>query len=72
MLNGMIWRSSASILHINLMGFSYSITYGIAAGFITYTFVKIVRGQAKEVHAVMWVLDVLFILNFVSLAISIK
>ena len=51
------------------MGFSYSITYGIAAGFITYTLVKIVRGQAKEVHAVMWVLDALFILNFVSLAI---
>lgn len=36
------------------MGFSYSITYGIAAGFITYTLVKIVKGQAKEVHAVMW------------------
>ena len=51
------------------MGFSYSITYGIAAGFITYTLVKIVKGQAKEVHAVMWVLDFLFILNFVSLAI---
>ena len=51
------------------MGFSYSITYGIAAGFITYTLVKIVKGQAKEVHAVMWVLDLLFILNFVSLAI---
>ena len=34
-----------------------------------YTLVKIVRGQAKEVHAVMWVLDALFILNFVSLAI---
>lgn len=51
------------------MGFSYSITYGIAAGFITYTLVKIVKGQAKEVHAVTWVLDFLFILNFVSLAI---
>ena len=35
------------------MGFSYSITYGIAAGFITYTLVKIVKGQAKEVHAVI-------------------
>ena len=51
------------------MGFSYSITYGIAAGFITYTLVKIVKGKAKEVHTVMWVLDSLFILNFVSLAI---
>lgn len=51
------------------MGFSYSITYGIAAGFITYTLVKIVKGQAKDVHFVMWSLDFLFILNFVCLAI---
>lgn len=51
------------------MGFSYSITYGIAAGFITYTLVKIVKGQAKDVHAILWILDILFILNFVSLAI---
>ena len=27
----------------------YSITYGIAAGFLTYTLVKIVKGQAKDV-----------------------
>ena len=51
------------------MGFSYSITYGIAAGFITYTLVKIVKGQSKDVHFVMWILDFLFILNFVCLAI---
>lgn len=51
------------------MGFSYSITYGIAAGFITYTLVKIVKGQAKDIHAILWILDALFILNFVSLAI---
>ena len=38
------------------MGFSYSITYGIAAGFLTYTLVKIVKGQAKDVHFIMWIL----------------
>lgn len=51
------------------MGFSYSITYGIAAGFIAYTLVKIFKGQAKDVHFILWILDILFILNFVSLAI---
>lgn len=51
------------------MGFTYSITYGIAAGFLTYTVVKIVKGQAKDVHAILWILDILFILNFISLAI---
>ena len=51
------------------MGFSYSITYGIAAGFLTYTLVKIIKGQAKDVHLVMWILDILFILNFISMAV---
>ena len=51
------------------MGFSYSITYGIAAGFITYTLVKVVKGQVKDIHPVMWILDFLFVLNFVCLAI---
>ena len=51
------------------MGFSYSITYGIAAGFLTYTLVKIVKGQTKDVHFIMWILDILFILNFISMAV---
>lgn len=52
------------------MGFSYSITHGITAGFIMYALVKTVKGQAKEVHTMIWILDALFILNFVSLALA--
>lgn len=52
------------------MGFAYSITHGIAAGFITYTLVKIFKGQAKDVHSMIWILDLLFILNFVNLALN--
>ena len=52
------------------MGFSYSITHGIAAGFIMYALVKTVKGQAKEVHTMIWILDALFILNFASLALA--
>ena len=52
------------------MGFSYSITHGIAAGFIMYALVKTVKGQSKEVHTMIWILDALFILNFVSLALA--
>ena len=52
------------------MGFTYSITHGIAVGFIMYTFVKIIKGEAKEVHPIIWVLDALFILNFISLALA--
>ena len=50
------------------MGFAYSISYGIAAGFITFTIVKIIRGKLSDVHAVIWIVDILFILNFIILA----
>ena len=52
------------------MGFSYSITQGIAAGFITYSFVKVVKGEAKDVHSMIWILDLLFILNYISMALN--
>ena len=51
------------------MGFSYSITQGIAVGFLTYTLTKLVKGQAKDVHVMIWILDALFILNYISMAL---
>lgn len=50
------------------MGLCYSISYGIAAGFIFYTIIKVVKGKVSEVSPVLWVVDILFILNFVILA----
>ena len=35
------------------MAFSYSISYGIAGGFITYCIVKTCKKQAKDVHPVI-------------------
>ncbi|WP_124058393.1 NCS2 family permease [Vaginisenegalia massiliensis] len=51
------------------MGLAYSISYGIAAGFIMYALIKIIQGKAKEIHPILWVSVALFILNFVLLAI---
>lgn len=51
------------------MALCYSISYGIAFGFITYCIVKVCRGKAKEVHPILWVCTGLFILNFILLAI---
>lgn len=51
------------------MGFCYSISYGIAAGFIFYCVTKICKGKAKEIHPILWVCTGLFIINFVILAI---
>lgn len=51
------------------MAFSYSISYGIAGGFITYCIVKVCKKEAKDVHPIIWIVSVLFILNFILLAV---
>ena len=49
------------------MSFCYSISDGIAAGFIFYCIVKFCRKKAEEIHPVVWVCTALFILNFILL-----
>ena len=51
------------------MGLCYSISYGIAAGFIFFALVKVVKGKAREVSPILWIVNVLFILNFIILAL---
>ncbi|KFF30585.1 NCS2 family permease [Bifidobacterium bombi] len=51
------------------MALSYSISYGIAAGFIMYCLVKICKREAKEVHPVMWAVTALFIADFAFQAV---
>ncbi|MFZ2648291.1 MAG: NCS2 family permease [Lactococcus chungangensis] len=51
------------------MGLAYSISYGIAAGFIFFAITKVVTGKAKEVSPIIWVVNFLFILNFIILAV---
>lgn len=51
------------------MALCYSISYGIAAGFIFYCITKICKGKIKEIHPILWVATALFILNFVLLAL---
>jgi AGZA family xanthine/uracil permease-like MFS transporter len=50
------------------MALCYSISYGIAAGFIFYCVVKICRGKSKEIHPILLGATVLFIINFIVLA----
>lgn len=51
------------------MALCYSISYGIATGFLAYILVKICKGKAKEINPILWVCSALFALNFVLLAI---
>ncbi len=50
------------------MGFSYSISDGIATGFIAYCVIKAAKGKGKEVNPILWVSSALFILNFIITA----
>ena len=51
------------------MGLCYSISYGIGTGFITYCIIKITKGKIKEIHPILMIATILFILNFVLLAL---
>lgn len=51
------------------MALCYSISYGIAAGFVFYVIVKVCKGKAKELNPILWVCTALFILNFILLAV---
>lgn len=53
-----------ALLTIAIMPFTYSITNGIGVGFITYTFIKLVRGKGGEVHWGMWLASVAFLIYF--------
>ncbi len=50
---------------ISMMAFAYSITNGIAAGFIFYCIIKVVKGKAKQVHPIMYIVSALFLINYV-------
>ena len=53
-----------ALLTMILMPLTYDITVGIGAGFITWVLIKIVRGRATEVHPLMWLVAIAFVIFF--------
>lgn len=53
-----------AFLTLILMPFTYSITVGIGAGFISYVFIKLLQGRYKSIHPLMYVVAVLFVIYF--------
>ncbi|HET7660549.1 MAG TPA: NCS2 family permease [Oryzihumus sp.] len=53
-----------AFLTIVLMPFTYSITVGIGAGFVLYVLIKLVRGKARTLHPIMWLVSALFVVYF--------
>ena len=52
-------------LTIAVMPFAYSISDGIAFGFISYVIIKLVRGKAKEVPVLMYIISALFLAKYI-------
>jgi len=48
------------------MPFTWSITNGIGAGFLTYAIVKIATGKARQVHPLMYAVCAAFVLYFLE------
>jgi AGZA family xanthine/uracil permease-like MFS transporter len=53
-----------ALLGLILMPLTFSITVGIGAAFVSYVVIKVVRGKAGQVHPLMWVVAVAFVVYF--------
>lgn len=53
-----------AFLTIVVMPFTYSIANGIGVGFIAFSLMTVAAGKVRDVHWIMWLISVLFILYF--------
>ena len=67
-LGGIDWDdfvfATAGFITVIAMILTYSISNGIALGFIAYTVAMLASGKAKEVNWIVWVLVIIFIAYF--------
>ena len=60
-----------AFLTIVLMPFTYSITVGIGAGFVSYVVVRMIQGRRSEIHPLLFVVAGLFMIYFLQSPINI-
>jgi AGZA family xanthine/uracil permease-like MFS transporter len=67
-VSGITWTNYEiaipAFLTIVLMPFTYSITTGIGAGFIAFVVLKLAAGKVRQIHPLMWLSAVLFVIYF--------
>jgi AGZA family xanthine/uracil permease-like MFS transporter len=58
------WRDPAigipCLLTMTLMPYTYSITNGVGAGFLSYTVIKVLQGKARDVHPLLYIVSAVF------------
>ncbi|MCD6318665.1 NCS2 family permease [Candidatus Aerophobetes bacterium] len=55
-----------AFLGLILVPLSYSITQGIIWGFLSYTLIKVLRGKAKEIHPMMYIIALFSVLALIA------
>ena len=53
-----------ALLTMILMPLTYDITVGIGAGFVSWVLIKLAKGKMSEIHPLMWVVAVAFLVFF--------
>ncbi|KAA9393873.1 NCS2 family permease [Kocuria coralli] len=56
--------SVPAFLTFVVMPFTYSIADGIGAGFVSYVFIRVIQGRAREIHPLMWIVGIAFVVFF--------
>ncbi|HEV8572781.1 MAG TPA: NCS2 family permease [Actinomycetota bacterium] len=59
-----------ALLAMVVMPFTFSITNGVAAGFIAYTVIQVLRGRWAQVHWLMYLVSAIFVWYFVYGALA--
>jgi AGZA family xanthine/uracil permease-like MFS transporter len=60
-----------AFLTIILMPFTYNISVGIGAGFVSYVVIRVFQGRSKEIHPLMYLVSGLFMVYFLQSPINI-
>ena len=55
-----------ALLTMILMPLTYDITIGIGAGFISWVVIKLAMGKMGEIHPLMWVVSIMFLVYFLQ------
>lgn len=64
-----ITESLPAFLMLLMMPLTFSITEGFAFGFISYSFLKLITGKGKQVHWLIYLFAVLFVIRYVWLTV---
>ena len=55
-----------ALLTIILMPLTYEISPAIGAGFISWVLIKVARGKVSEIHPLMWIVSVAFLVYWLQ------